>query len=69
VEILTTLMVGGAVCIPSEENRLNNLKNSMAVMKVNWAVLTPSFVGFIDPTDVSQDLQVKICTLNYSSKL
>lgn len=52
VEILTTLMVGGVICIPSEENRLNNLKMSLSRMKVNWAVLTPSFVGFIDPADV-----------------
>jgi amino acid adenylation domain-containing protein len=54
VEILTTLMLGGVVCIPSEENRLNNLKTAMAEMKVNWAVLTPSFVGFIDPADVPE---------------
>jgi non-ribosomal peptide synthetase component F len=54
VEILTTLMVGGVVCIPSEENRLNNLKMAITTMKVNWAVLTPSFVGFMDPADVPE---------------
>jgi amino acid adenylation domain-containing protein len=52
VEILSTLMVGGAVCIPNEENRLNNLAMSISKMKVNWAVLTPSFIGFMDPADV-----------------
>ena len=54
VEILTTLMVGGVVCIPSEENRLNNLKSSMAKMRVNWAVLTPSFASFIHPAEVPE---------------
>jgi len=54
VEILTTLMVGGVVCIPSEENRLNNLTISMAKMRVNWAVLTPSFVSFMDPADLPE---------------
>ncbi|RDL40220.1 uncharacterized protein BP5553_00199 [Venustampulla echinocandica] len=52
VEILTTLMVGGVVCIPSEDERLNMITEAINAMKVNWAVLTPSFVGFIDPADV-----------------
>lgn len=45
-------MVGGVVCIPSEDERLNTITEAMNAMKVNWAVLTPSFVGFIDPVDV-----------------
>ncbi|TVY44055.1 Nonribosomal peptide synthetase [Lachnellula occidentalis] len=52
VEILTTLMVGGVVCIPSEDQRLNNITLAINQMGVNWAVLTPSFVGFINPVDV-----------------
>ena len=52
VEILTTLMVGGCICIPSEEARLNDLTTSIAAMRVNWAVLTPSFIGFLEPQSV-----------------
>lgn len=45
-------MEGGVVCIPSEDQRLNNITLAMNEMRVNWAVLTPSFVGFITPSDV-----------------
>ncbi|KAI9691601.1 MAG: NRPS [Bathelium mastoideum] len=52
VEILTTLIVGGCVCIPSEEARLNNIAEPIAAMHVNWAVLTPSFIGYLEPSTV-----------------
>ncbi|KUJ06201.1 acetyl-CoA synthetase-like protein [Mollisia scopiformis] len=52
VEIVTILMVGGTVCIPSEEERLNSITTTMENLQVNWAVLTPSFVGLIDPAEV-----------------
>lgn len=52
VEILTTLMLGGTVCIPSEDTRLNNVVAAINHMRINLAILTPSFVGFIDPVDV-----------------
>jgi len=52
VEILTTLIVGGTVCIPSEDTRLNNVVGAINDMQVNLAILTPSFVGFIDPAEV-----------------
>ena len=52
VEIITTLILGGVVCIPSENTRLNDIKMFINKMRVNWAVLTPSFVGFIDPSEV-----------------
>ena len=52
VEILTPLMVGGCVCIPSEEARLNDVAGAINAMQVNWAVLTPSFIGFLEPSAV-----------------
>jgi len=52
VEILTTLMVGGCVCIPSEDARLNNIPAAIHEMRVNWAVLTPSFVSLMEPSSV-----------------
>ncbi|KAB5511354.1 non-ribosomal peptide synthetase [Coniochaeta sp. 2T2.1] len=52
VEILTPLMVGGTVCIPSEHERLNGVAGFINRVHVNHAVLTPSFVGFLDPAVV-----------------
>ncbi|PKY07567.1 nonribosomal peptide synthase Pes1 [Aspergillus campestris IBT 28561] len=52
VEILTTLMQGGCVCVPSEEDRLNDIVEVINGMGVNFALLTPSFVEFLDPSEV-----------------
>ncbi|PYH46246.1 nonribosomal peptide synthase Pes1 [Aspergillus saccharolyticus JOP 1030-1] len=48
VEILTTLIVGGCVCVPSEEERLTDIVRVINDMKINHAILTPSFVEFVD---------------------
>ncbi|RAL11456.1 nonribosomal peptide synthase Pes1 [Aspergillus homomorphus CBS 101889] len=48
VEILTTLIVGGCVCVPSEEERLSDIVKVINDMKINHAILTPSFVEFVD---------------------
>jgi amino acid adenylation domain-containing protein len=52
VEILTPLMVGGTVCIPSEHERLNDTAGFINRTGVNHAVLTPSFVSFLAPEAV-----------------
>ncbi|KAL8819210.1 MAG: hypothetical protein Q9223_002309 [Gallowayella weberi] len=52
VEILTTLMMGACICIPDEETRLNDVARVINDMKVNWTLLTPSFVQMISPSDV-----------------
>ncbi|KAK4150585.1 non-ribosomal peptide synthetase [Chaetomidium leptoderma] len=52
VEILTPLMVGGCVCVPSEHERLNDLAGAMNRMGVDHAVLTPSFINFLTPATV-----------------
>ncbi|KAL1965991.1 hypothetical protein VTN77DRAFT_4931 [Rasamsonia byssochlamydoides] len=52
VEILTSLMHGACVCIPSEEARLNNIVQAINDMRVNHAVLTPSFIRFLQPSAV-----------------
>jgi amino acid adenylation domain-containing protein len=54
VEILTTLIHGGCVCIPSEHERTNDIVGAMRRMKVNWAALTPSFVRQISPHDLPE---------------
>jgi amino acid adenylation domain-containing protein/non-ribosomal peptide synthase protein (TIGR01720 family) len=51
-EILTCLILGGCVCVPSEEARLNAIEEAINTLRVNWALLTPTFVKFINPADV-----------------
>ncbi|EAU30201.1 predicted protein [Aspergillus terreus NIH2624] len=52
VEILTVLVVGGCVCMPSEEQRKRDVTEAFRATRANWAVLTPSFVNLIKPEDV-----------------
>ncbi|KAJ5894898.1 hypothetical protein N7495_006589 [Penicillium taxi] len=52
LEILSTLVHGGCVCVPSESERRGNIAEAMTRMNVSWAVLTPSFVNTIDPSTV-----------------
>jgi amino acid adenylation domain-containing protein/non-ribosomal peptide synthase protein (TIGR01720 family) len=51
-EILTCLILGGCVCIPSEDARLNAVEEAITQLRANWALLTPTFVKFINPTNV-----------------
>ena len=51
-EILSCLILGGCVCVPSEEARLNSIEEAIVQLKVNWALLTPTFVRFINPANV-----------------
>ncbi|KAI0436895.1 hypothetical protein F4803DRAFT_571785 [Xylaria telfairii] len=52
LEIVTTLMHGGCVCIPSDEDRMNNVPGFIRRSEANWALLTPSFIGTIEPDSV-----------------
>ncbi|RAH79137.1 hypothetical protein BO86DRAFT_436606 [Aspergillus japonicus CBS 114.51] len=52
LEILSTLVQGSCVCVPSEAERRGNIAEAITRMNVDWAVLTPSFVSTIDPTTV-----------------
>ncbi|KAF7173368.1 hypothetical protein CNMCM5623_005609 [Aspergillus felis] len=51
-DILFTLIYHGTVCIPSEVDRMNNLEEFINRHRVNWASLTPSVAGLIDPERV-----------------
>ncbi|MCJ1432601.1 hypothetical protein MMC27_001958 [Xylographa pallens] len=44
LEIITTLIFGGCVCVPSDWDRLNDLVNSMNTMQVTCAFFTPSLL-------------------------
>ncbi|KAL6903105.1 amino acid adenylation [Trichoderma evansii] len=51
-EILTTLVLGGTVCVPSDAQRLQDITGFIAEAEVNVAMLTPSFASTFGPDDV-----------------
>ncbi|KAF2834041.1 acetyl-CoA synthetase-like protein [Ophiobolus disseminans] len=51
-DIITTLIVGGTICIPSEEQKMNHLTATFESLRANWAFLTPSTVSLFRPLDV-----------------
>lgn len=51
-EILTALIMGACVCVPSDEDRMNDLKSAISKFQVNWALLTPSVLGTLKPDSV-----------------
>ncbi|KAK1996788.1 amino acid adenylation domain-containing protein [Colletotrichum falcatum] len=52
LEILSTLMAGACICIPSDEERMNNPAGCITDMHVNWAMLTPSVASLMSPGEV-----------------
>lgn len=52
MDIHTTLMLGGCVCVPSEHDRTNGIAPVVKAMQVNWAHLTPSFASLFMPEDL-----------------
>ncbi|KAL6812511.1 hypothetical protein J3E69DRAFT_348791 [Trichoderma sp. SZMC 28015] len=51
-EIITPLISGACVCIPSWETRMNTLTSYIQQEEVTWALLTPSFARTLHPDDV-----------------
>ncbi|KAM7189563.1 hypothetical protein V8F20_010102 [Naviculisporaceae sp. PSN 640] len=45
-------MYGGCICIPSDEERLNDLPGAMRRLRVNWADLTPTVARMLTPENV-----------------
>jgi acyl-CoA synthetase (AMP-forming)/AMP-acid ligase II len=53
MDMLTTLMQGGCICIPTDEERGSmEIVGAISRMRVNWTLLTPSFVTIIEPSQV-----------------
>ncbi|RJE21944.1 nonribosomal peptide synthase [Aspergillus sclerotialis] len=52
IEILTTMIHGGCVCVLSDEERMNNISNAIREREANWAFLTPSLLSVLDPNVV-----------------
>ena len=51
-DIFTTLQRGGCICIPSEDERTNDLAGVINRMNVNYAFLTPTVAGLLEPSSV-----------------
>ncbi|KAF2814013.1 amino acid adenylation [Mytilinidion resinicola] len=51
-DVFTTLQRGGCICIPSEEERVNDLPGAINRMKANYGFLTPTVAGMLDPQSV-----------------
>ena len=54
IEIFSTLMSGGTVCVPDQASRTNDLVGVINKFNVNWATLTPSVVRMMQPSQVPQ---------------
>lgn len=50
-EILTTLVSGGCICIPSEHDRLSNLTGAIAKLRPTWTFMTPTTLRTLRPQD------------------
>lgn len=59
-DMFSTLIVGGCVCMPSEEDRLNNIPEAMNRMRAEYAFLTPSVASLLRPNDI-KTLQILCC--------
>lgn len=54
--MLLTLGNGGCLCIPSDEDRMNDINNAIRKMNINYAGLTPSLARILEP-DVIASLE------------
>ncbi|KAJ5576610.1 hypothetical protein N7535_003536 [Penicillium sp. DV-2018c] len=52
METLAILMLGGTICVPSEDDRLNDVAGAIRRLNVTWAFLTPSIASIIEPSSV-----------------
>lgn len=51
-DMITTMLVGGTICIPSESDRTSDLVKSMNELQANAADLTPSLANILTPQDI-----------------
>lgn len=51
-DIFSTLIFGGCVCIPSEHDRMNNLKGAIKSLGANQLSLTPTVASYLRPEEL-----------------
>ncbi|KAK6815196.1 hypothetical protein RU639_008655 [Aspergillus parasiticus] len=49
---LTTLLVGGCICVPSEIDRGGFIENAINKLRANWTLITPSVARILRPDNV-----------------
>ncbi|KAI4182106.1 MAG: hypothetical protein LQ346_006649, partial [Caloplaca aetnensis] len=69
LDMTTTLIFGGCVCIPSEEERVNNIQEVMKGMAVDLAMLTPSFANLLRPDDLPTLKTLACCGECYKEEI
>lgn len=52
MEMLSCLIVGGCVCIPSDMDRMNDIPGVIRKFEVTWTLLTPSVANTLSPKSV-----------------
>ncbi|KAJ6112792.1 hypothetical protein N7512_008116 [Penicillium capsulatum] len=60
METLAILMLGGCICVPSEDDRLNDVAGAIRRLNVTWTFLTPAIASLIDPPSVPS-LNILVC--------
>jgi amino acid adenylation domain-containing protein len=54
-ELIVTLVAGGCVCVPQEEERMSKLAAVIKKMQVNCLMITPSVSRLLSPSDLPRD--------------
>ncbi|KAJ5174507.1 uncharacterized protein N7482_000384 [Penicillium canariense] len=52
IQILTTLMVGGCLCVPSDSECHGNIAAAVRRLRANWVLSTPSFLRTVRHEDM-----------------
>ncbi|TPX13822.1 uncharacterized protein E0L32_005766 [Thyridium curvatum] len=52
MDIFTTLIFGGCVCVPTEEERLGDIADFVNRAEVNTLMVTPSYAKLLDPASM-----------------
>lgn len=52
IEILSALMMGATVCVPTEDERASDPAGAIRRMKVTWSLLTPSVLSILKPNQL-----------------
>ena len=60
-EHLVPLMVGGCVCIPSDDEGMNCLMDAIGNYNVNWMLITPSVSRLLEPDHIRSIKTVVMC--------
>ena len=52
LDILTVLILGGCICVPDAEERMNDVAGSITRLRANWMCITPSVASTLKPESI-----------------